>query len=228
MQSSDTQIKSSEPSEHTTESLIDRFKEFQSYIDFKAPDCHYKIKEFLFYNIQEELIAGELFGEQHLLWLSERIDEEDFNYSQFVCDSLEYGVKRTKRMWTVLESMNLNDEQYDFAVGLYRFALDLSLDVTVEEAISFRDNAIQIRFHNGSLDETDDHTVINNDGLGFRLYSNQKSIRRLVNHMSAVLDLGESWSDELVRLAKIIVKNYSWEYVSSIALGSGRIVVEFA
>lgn len=228
MQSNDTQIKSSEPSEHTTESLIDRFKEFQSYIDFKAPDYHYKIKEFLFYNIQEELIAGELLGEQRLLWLSKRIDEEGFNYPQFVCDSLEYGVKRTKRMWTVLESMNLNDEQYAFAGGLYRFALDLSLDVTVEEAISFRDNAIQIRFHNELSDETDDQTIINKDGLGFRLCNNKKSIRRLVNYISAVLDLGESWSDELARLAKIIVQNYSWECVSSITLGSGRVVVEFA
>lgn len=228
MQSNDTQIKSSEPSEHTTESLIDKFKEFQSYIDFKAPDCHYKIKEFLFYNIQEELIAGELLGEQHLLWLSKRIDEEGFNYPQFVCDFIEYGAQRAKRMWTVLESMNLNDEQYAFAGGLYRFALALSLDVTVKNAISFRDNAIQIRFHNELSDETDDQTIINKDGLGLRLCNNKKSLRRLVNYISAVLDLGESWSDELVRLAKIIVQNYSWEYVSLITLGSGRIVVEFA
>ena len=233
MQSNDTQINFNELRENTVESLIGRFKEFQSYFKVEDPDYHYRLKEFLFYNTRDEFIGLELLEDRHLLGISERFDEAGINYPLFEFDSIKYGYKRTKRMWAVIESMNINDLQRTFAKDLYRFALDLSLDVTVENAISFQDDAIQIRFHNETSDEADDHTIIIKDGLGFRLCNNKKSIRRLVNYISAVLDLGESWSDELVRLAKIIVQNevvqnYGWEYVNSITLGSGRIVVEFA
>ena len=227
MQSNDTQINFNELREHTVESLMGRFKEFQRYLDVEAPGYHYKLKKFLFNNTRAELIGLELLKEQHLFGESERLDEAGINYPQFAFDTIQYGYKRTKRMWTVIESMKLNDEQRAFADDLYRFALDLSLDVTVSNAISFTEKAIQIRFCEEIFDDTDDYSIIHSDGLRLKFCSYYRSFHRLVKYISVVLELEESWFDESNRLVEILIQHYNLEYVSSILVGNGRMVVTF-
>ena len=178
-------------------------------------------------NGPEHAATLQFLERRHELGLSTNLDEAGINSVRFAREVNDYGLLRTRKMWQDIERMKLNDEQHYFVIELYRFVLDLSLDITISDCIYVDHKVMQFRLCDEFLNMTRDHDITNVEEYGCELQNDGNARHRLKNYVSGVLALGESWGDELQRLVEIIMRNYSSEHVSSIFIGSGRISVEF-
>lgn len=175
----------------------------------------------------EEHVIGHLIEGRHALGISVNFDEAGLNIRAFTRDVSQYGYARARKMWQLIESMEINLKQQVFANDLYRFVLDLSLDITLENSVSVGRKVFQFRLGKESLPMIRDIEIVNAEEFGLEIARDKKSMRVLVNLISGVLGLGESWNNELYRLADIISRHYCTEEVSYIFIVDGGISVEF-
>lgn len=175
----------------------------------------------------EEHVIDHLIEDHHTLGISENLDEAGINIRAFSIDISRYGYARARKMWQLIGSMDINYEQQMFVTDLYRFVLDLSLDVTIESCLFVDGKVFQFRLRNEPLDFIGCCEIVNAKkiGLGFSTHENPMSV--LVNFIGGVLGLGESWNNELYRLSEIISQHHYREEVRSIYVGDGRVTVEF-